>query len=137
MTDEAQTHLDRAVSTYEEERKTKKFVAFGVTQKKERLDCRIAATGDLISQGITGLEPALNKVLDVHSIIVQSSGKQTPEEMDDHFKLTNDQANSRFTYLEELLNMIHHTQDTIDELKEKNRTLLMGLSDQKKGCTGR
>ncbi|GBM94922.1 hypothetical protein AVEN_69274-1 [Araneus ventricosus] len=164
MTDEAQMHLDRAVSTYEEREecinrrniyqdrcsqdlrkaainenalnlileKTQKFEDFGDLQKKERSDSRIATTGELIEQGITGLEPELNRVQDLHSAIVASSGRATPEEMDEHFKLTDDQANSKFSYLEELLEMIHRTQNTIDELREKNRELLMGLSSQER-----
>ncbi|CAL1275081.1 unnamed protein product, partial [Larinioides sclopetarius] len=52
--------------------------------------------------------------------------------MDEHFKLTDDQANSKFSYLEELLEMIHRTQNTIDGLREKNRELLMGLSSQER-----
>ncbi|KAF8795223.1 hypothetical protein HNY73_003096 [Argiope bruennichi] len=164
MTDEAQMHLDRAVSTYEEREecinrrniyrdrcsqdlrkaainenalnlileKTQKFEDFGELQKKRRSDSRIATTGGLIEQGITGLEPQLTRVQNLHSAIVESSGKATPQEMDEHIKLTDDQANSKFSYLEELLEMIHRTQNTIDELKEKNRELLMGLSNQEK-----
>ncbi|GFT83081.1 uncharacterized protein TNCV_629131 [Trichonephila clavipes] len=93
---------------------------------------RIAQTGDLIEQGITGLEPALNKVQNLHSVIVASSGKQTPKEMEDHFKLTDHQANSMFSYLEELLKMVHHTQCIIDDVRDKNKSLLINLSDQER-----
>ncbi|GFT95504.1 uncharacterized protein NPIL_674291, partial [Nephila pilipes] len=92
----------------------------------------IAITGDLIEQGVTGLEPALSKVQNLHSIIVASSGKDTPKDMEDHFNLTDDQANSMFAYLDELLKMVHHTQNTIDDLREKNTGLLVNLSDQEK-----
>ncbi|GFY46180.1 uncharacterized protein TNIN_149651 [Trichonephila inaurata madagascariensis] len=93
---------------------------------------RIAQTGDLIQQGVTGLEPALSKVQNLHSVIVASSGKETPKEMEDHFKLTDHQANSMFSYLEELLKMVHHTQYIIDDVRDKNKSLLINLSDQER-----
>ncbi|GFR01795.1 uncharacterized protein TNCT_137931 [Trichonephila clavata] len=111
---------------------TKDFEEFGTLQKQERSDSRIAITGDLIEQGVTGLEPALNKVQKLHSAIVASSGKETPKEMEDHFKLTDHQANSMFSYLEELLKMVHHTQYIIDDVRDKNQSLLINLSDQER-----
>nr|XP_042905710.1 uncharacterized protein LOC107454595 [Parasteatoda tepidariorum] len=60
--------------------------------------------------------------------IARASGRRTPQQMREIFGLAEDKGSTMFTHLENLLEEINHTQNTVNELKEENRNLLKSIS---------
>ncbi|KAG8179774.1 hypothetical protein JTE90_002816 [Oedothorax gibbosus] len=99
---------------------SEKLEEFENLQKQKRFDSRIATTGELIDQGLTGLESELKRNKHLNSAILHSSGKEDAEVVEDHYKLTDEHSKSMFSYLEQLLKYIRHLQVTINELKDES-----------------
>ena len=93
---------------------------------------RIAEARDMIKEGSTGLESSLERLNDLQTAISAAAGEDTPDKMEESFRVDSDSIDMTLSYLDELLKDINRLQGEINSLKKENKLLTksMSLSDK-------
>lgn len=72
----------------------------------------------MIEERVTGLEPTIEKMNKLQTTISEAAGNDTPEKMEENFRVTSENIDMSLSYLDELLKDINRLQGEINSLKK-------------------